>query len=734
MNEAPNGDATMVSQQGRDTEERSARPSPPPGRPSPHSPASGLYEFRLPVGGRGGALVGGDEAALIPRHPFMRREQLRLDVDGWYPQMQVSGTIFAGFAYSVHWIAELQPAGPNRYKGSIWYKDGATAGFPYTKVDVHVTGGPFPSTKNVVAKFTGGGATPRTRVYRFRSPSFHTVHLEFDFQESVTPTLNYDTASHPNRPAGLPTGTLTVQDVFRRAGFAVTTSPGDPVPLSGAQADALWSNMEMHDAMQTYWSRFMPAAQWALWIFTAGRHEWGSGLGGIMFDDIGAQHRQGTAVFNDSFISEEPAGDPAPQASANRLRFWTTVHESGHAFNLAHSWQKTLIYLGRESWIPLVDDTEARSYMNYPYGVSGGEASFFADFEFRFEDDELLFMRHAPERFVRQGDALWFDHHGFQQADTAVVPTLSLEVRVNRDPAVFEFLEPVTVELKLTNTSSRPQIIDRLSLMPDGAVTVVTKRDGEPARRLNPFAIFCQQPQLEVLQPGQAIYEPLLASASPTGWGIAEPGAYTIQAALTLPTGEDIVSAPLRIRVAAPRDPDQDRLAGDFFSDDVARTLAFGGTRAMGHAVETLQDVADRLADSNAAVHANVAIGRSLEREYKSLAEDPNDPRHPLGIKVDSPAPEEARDRLSKALTSDPQQAAESLGHIRYRRRAEEFGRWLAAHGEADAGYEQVDLAIDTLGSRTVRGRPVRSDALAEMRETRDSLQPPGEKEQGSRR
>jgi hypothetical protein len=479
--------------------------------------------------------------------------------------------------------------------------------------------------------------------------------------------------------------------------------------------------MEMHDAMQTYWSRYMPQSQWALWVFTAGRHEWGTGLGGIMFDDIGTEHRQGTAIFNDSFISDAPPGDPAPAAAVNRLRFWTTVHESGHAFNLAHAWQKSLIYMGHGPWIPLTDDPEARSYMNYPYGVSGGEASFFSDFEFGFIDDELLFLRHAPARFVRQGDALWFDHHGFEQADTSTAPSFSLDLRVNRESQAFEFLEPVTVELKLTNVSARPQIVDRLTMMPDGAVTIVTKREGQPARQLLPFALYCQRPQLEVLQPGESTYEPIQVSASPAGWSIAEPGGYTIQAALTLPTGEAIVSKPIKIRVTAPTDAGEERLAGDFFSDEVARALAFGGTR-IKRTEETLHEVADRMSGRNAAVHANLALGRSVAGEYKSIAEDPKDPRHPLGIKVDSAMPEEARDRLTQALTREPQRAAESLGHIRYRRRVEAFGTWLADHGDQDAAYEQVDVGIDALASRDVNGRRVKPEALDEMRQMRDSL------------
>ena len=94
----------------------------------------------------------------------------------------------------------------------------------------------------------------------------------------------------------------------------------------------------------------------------------------------------------------------------------------GHSFNLAHSWQKSLSAPFGSPWIPLMDEPEARSFMNYPYGVVGGEAAFYADFEYRFTDQELLFMRHAPERFVRMGDAAWFDHHGFEQSRAMPAP------------------------------------------------------------------------------------------------------------------------------------------------------------------------------------------------------------------------------------------------------------------------------------------------------------------------
>ncbi len=64
--------------------------------------------------------------------------------------------------------------------------------------------------------------------------------------------------------------------------------------------------------MQTYWSRFSASAQWGMWVFFASLHDIGSDLGGVMFDDIGPNHRQGTAIFNDAFISNAPGGTLNP--------------------------------------------------------------------------------------------------------------------------------------------------------------------------------------------------------------------------------------------------------------------------------------------------------------------------------------------------------------------------------------------------------------------------------------
>ena len=69
--------------------------------------------------------------------------------------MTVSGTISGFLVTRIHWIAELTKIGANRWEGTIWYKDGAVASFPYTDVEVRALGSHFPAGRKLKIKFTG---------------------------------------------------------------------------------------------------------------------------------------------------------------------------------------------------------------------------------------------------------------------------------------------------------------------------------------------------------------------------------------------------------------------------------------------------------------------------------------------------------------------------------------------------------------------------------------------------
>ena len=541
---------------------------------------------------------------------------------------------------------------------------------------------------------------------------------------------SFDVGSHPNRPATITAETISIEDVYRRAGFRVTRSSGDSVvPLGGAGADALWSDAEMHDAMQTYWSRFANVPQWSVWTFFAALSDQGPGLGGIMFDDIGPNHRQGTAIFHDSFISEPPPGDPDADAAVARIRFWTAVHELGHAFNLAHAWQKSLGIGSGGPWVPLVDQPEARSFMNYPYRVSGGVSAFFADFAYRFTDDELLFLRHAPERFVQQGNAAWFDNHGFEQANISPEPQLALELRVHRDDwhgvPTFGFLEPVYVELKLSNVGPSPVVVDEHILLDRSAMVVVVKREGRDATMRMPYASFCNHASPRSLAPGEALYESMLASVTRGGFMIDEPGRYVVQMALELPSGEHLVSNRLQLRVAPPKRMEHERLAGDYLTDDVGRIYSFGGSRVLDAANDTLEEVVARMPDEPVARHAHLMLGRPAARPHKLLDMPSGAPRpepvHQLGggISVKKAEPKVAEEHLHAALDDAPV-AAETLGHIRFNRAVDRFATVLEDQGEhavAAAVVGQAQRALSAArGPRFGGRRPGRAKAASRGR------------------
>lgn len=666
-------------------------------------------------------------------------EQLRLDVDGTYPQMVASGTIRRLFGLgnrAAHWIANLTSTGRRSWSGAIWFKDSEGGyPFPYTNVAIQVSGGGIFNPYTATVTFSGGGSANRVVVFENKSPWFHKVEFEFDRADGVTAVTSVQTHAHPNRPATLPNWNLSIQTVFSRAGFDVEKSGRDSVvPLTGAGTDALWSDNELHDAIQTYWSRFANTAQWSMWTFFAFKHigypDLGIGpddLGGVMFDFIGPTQRQGTAIFNGSFIKNAPPGDPASAAWVQRNRFWTAVHEMGHCFNLAHSWQKSLTDNGDAPWIPLADEPEARSFMNYPSNVDGGQTAFFADFEYRFSDAELLFMRHAPERFVQMGNADWFDHHGFQQANVSPEPKFKLELRVNRDKPIFEFMEPVVLELKLTNISGGPQLIHENLLAQLDEMTVIVKKSNRPARQFMPYAQYCFVHRNGALMPDESAYASLFVSAGRGAWYIDEPGYYTVQLALHF-DNEDVVSNALSLRVAPPRGYEEEFLAQELFTDDVGRILAFDGTRYFSAGNDTLREITEKLSDRRVAVHARVALAIPLMGEYKQLVL-PSDRQRDLRpaaevggkFKLSHPKIDEVRRELSVALIDQAETAAVTLGHIDTKYYTDQFSKCLAEHGETKEAAEAQDTLHQTLARRKVLPA-----VLEKIKDRRDSYKAAG--------
>ena len=691
--------------------------------PSFCSAVSGTYryapQFRprptpapLPVPGSRPVVPDREPDAIIPINLLVAT--VRVDVDRYHPQNRISVEVSRLFPRrSAHVIAEVTSdrcVGFNRrtIDADIVYRDGDADLIPGSTLTF--TARPTSGLGYGAYELTISGDGSRSRSYslRFDSPYFDRVEFEVDCVANAgTPVTTYDTGSHPNRPTDLPDETISLVTTYQRAGFDAVMSPNASVlPTSGAGANGTWSDQEMHNAMTTYWSRFADRPQWALWVLYAARHDRGRSLGGVMFDDIGPNHRQGTAIFTDSFIQDAPTGDPDPASWRARMQYWTAVHEMGHAFNLAHSWQKALgspVAPG-DPWVPLANEPEARSFMNYPFNVSGGQGAFFSDFRFRFSDDELVFMRHAPRRFVQMGNSDWFVNHGFEQPEALRhTGSWSLEVRTNRRRKDrrrngYQFLEPVVLELKLKNTSTSSRKVDA-DMLSDGLhVNVFVRRRGGRPHRWRPMITRLHETEEVELRPEESIYGAHMVSASTGGWLIDDAGFYEVQAAVDM-GDEIVVSNVLRLHVAPPT-ADEASLAPEYFTEDVGRAIAFQGAPDLPGVEDVLRTVREVSPDNPASKHAAVALSSPKLRSYKHLVFE--DSGNAMSIQARDADIDEAAAQQSEALLDDPDAAADTFGHIPYFDRLRTLAEAIEDDGDEQRAIDVMSRTIDVMDDRDI--------------------------------
>ena len=656
-------------------------------------------------------------------------ERVRLDVDGWFPLMIASGTYSetpGGYSTPggmVDWIAtKLTITGPGVWEGTILEKWGDKQLLPHTSVRLMVPLGVFANGAKLTITFTGGVADV-TRTLRFESESFRTAEFEFDVVETAPYVTSVNTWAHSNRPLDLANEELSITEVYSRAGVNVQQSPKETsvVGLEVGEKALKWDDQQLHDAMQMFWSRYKSRAQWALWMLFAHRH-YNEDYLGIMFDfnhtkipgepDLGPgrldpfYQRQGAAVFGQRIAEKVPAGDKYPEAWKRRELFFAAVHEIGHCFNLFHSWKKEA-----GNWLNDPGDLEANSFMNSPYHLQAfAGKDFYATFGYRFDDYDLRFMRHAPSDFVEMGANALGQDHGLSNAGRFFDNSrLTLELTMPRSKRVFEFLEPITVGLTVTNVSEQPQLVQSSLIEALQDLTLIIQPRGGMSQQWRPYARYCTFGGVRLLQPGESLNASLFASAGLDGWHLAEPGSYTLHAHLQDFAG-GLRAKPLSLRVAAPRSREEDDLAQDFFTDDVGRALAFGGTYVMTSAIAALEEAADRFKGKAVSHHASLTLALPRMRESKRL-QLPEGEASMSSAAADGGSlitvrakPEEARRMLHEALLSDRLAAAATFGDGAHRRHVEMYADWL--HECGDAGAAKKARSSVAQGAETAaRGR-----------------------------
>ncbi|MET0647835.1 MAG: hypothetical protein ABW208_14560 [Pyrinomonadaceae bacterium] len=551
---------------------------------------------------------------------------LRVDVDGTRPLEKLSGDIFGAAGTSDLYLNSFQVEEPqvNAVQGGLVIEGTVSfareLGAPFA-IQVGI---PFPADKPdsypteayVLWAAPGRGVLPFLCGYA--GPVFRTVFVESAFEERTSVPLVYDTHSNPDRPDGLPKKNLSVLQAYADAGVYLAEG-GIPAPLSGWEAglNAAWSDAELHAAMEWHFKTFSNVPQWRLFLIYVSRHEM-SGYIGLMYDSQDAAQRQGCAVFTDhSYLK---TGTEAEQA---RSFLWASVHETGHCFNLLHSFAKGE---GKPS------NPADLSWMNYPYLYDQlpekQDGAFWKDFPFQFTDGELHHLRHADlysiimggfplqmgggaEYLERLGDAL--PAYAPDPAD------IGLRVQAKE---VFQFGEPVIVELSLRPpTTAGAQVPAHSTLNPSGGfVSVLIKKPSGRVTQYRPLLIHNVVPEQEVFAKNtQPKYESAYIGYGKDGFYFADPGEYQVVGVYKGLDGRERLSPPVTLHVEPPPKGEETQFANALLGRQQGQIFYFDGSDMLPEGAAILQEHLRRQPNGAVARHIHRVIGTNAARSFKFI-------------------------------------------------------------------------------------------------------------------
>lgn len=385
---------------------------------------------------------------------------------------------------------------------------------------------------------------------------------------------------------------ITLPSALTKAGFE-TIDVGEssiiPTPPTA------WGTAQLHALMLEHAQASLHQPAWELHLLMLGQSS-RFGLLGIMFDTTANLPRQGSAVF-----AEEIRRFAADNYERKLLQ--TTLHELGHAFNLAHRFEREV---GR---------ADSTSCMNYDWRYRGGghTQEFWQRFNFSFDLDELAFLRHAPLSAVIPGGrafhsvAYWSEGQGGYSPYLPEVRIDDLELKLTGPMGglIFDFLQPVFLQVELTNRTGQPLELPDWLLDPKaGALDVMIRR---VQHQHAPDSAFLWVPVMQrcyeladqaltQIANGESIRRNLNLTFGAAGFAFAEPGEYIVQAVISLPNQSQqreyiVPSNPLRIRIGYPQSRDEEEDAMVLLRQDVGVYLALGGSHVLEAARDDLNAV-----------------------------------------------------------------------------------------------------------------------------------------------
>ncbi len=476
------------------------------------------------------------------------------------------------------------------------------------------------------------------------SAYLRTIDLEIDRISETELPRAFNTHAVSRRPPDLPALDLDIPRAYQRAGIDMrVTSDSEVFTPAEAGTDLKWDEDELHNAMEHHFSLWRDEPQWKLYFLVASHFKLYPDhlVTGIMYD---SQYRdpddpfprQGAAAF---YSTMQRVWGNLTQAEFDRNFLRTCIHELGHALNMLHAFDK--------------DRPDSLSWMNYPWRYPhgynlppgwDGTQDFWQKCRFEFDPEELRHLRHHPLMEVIPGGAAFGAMGHDVPIPVAVSPRqqetapLALYVRTRPERYLFDFAEPVAVEIKLKNQTQAPVVVPNM-LNPELGLLELYVRDPKgQERRYQSLFKLCGEARTIELAAGESLYESVFIAYGAGGFYFEEPGEYKIWAVCAA-GGLRLRSNALRIRISFPQKPEDEEVALWTFGRDQGHVLYMRGAEHLRSGNEQLREVTERFPTTHLARYIHYCFGNSQAREFKDL----------VSGQVREPQPEQAAKQLTEA-------------------------------------------------------------------------------------
>ena len=635
-----------------------------------------------------------DDFILTPDQQLFRFDQLRRELPG----IHLRPLFFTTYEYSfvVEEVTKTDEAGAAVLTGPIIYYNDPSRTDETIEVRIKRVS-LFSAPPEATVSIYKSGILVRSYCLPKISEYFRTVTLEIDRFQGTSFPQSVNTNLDPS-PSDLPAQNVSTASVFRNGGIDISVIEDDVLndPDSG-DAGNNWSEAELHDLMEDRFDRFANTLQWNTYgvvVPRFGDPNYNSGYYGTMFDWGGWQagdtyFRQGCGIAEDAIRGRTSGTLYDSNAKKERLILETFCHEVGHSFNLPHSWQR-----GDNP------DAASESFMNYPWGYTGGggESGFWSNFRWEFDDVELIWMRHQDRKNVIFGGNDWMGNNlSVYMEPEAEIGGSPLRLDLNAD-AVVDFAEPVRLVATLTNVSDVPQVVvDRLEPEDYFLTLYIRRPHGDFVRYVPPVRRLKSPGDVVELAPSESIQTSILVSFSAKGYLFQEPGEYRLRAYYGRTEESAIVSRALRLRVAAPKSREDEELAYLMFDRNVAKFLYFEGSERYPKIISDLEEAVRKYEKTNPGVvrHIRAALGIHASRNFKS-ARIEKDRRVVVARKSKAG---EAIAHLKGAVAALPQ-AGQTLSDARYAQLTARLADSQVAHGATADAQKTLESAAQYLNQR----------------------------------